>query len=435
MAQGLPRGLRATLRSFSVKALSLAVERACRMLVVVVSASILGEAAFGRFQFAATLTAFLAVGTDLGLGVWTTRALALGSTCGDRIVRLGLQLRILTMLPFVLAVTVASLLAGDGEVRLAIALLAVAALANTLIDQIGAVLRGYELFGDEARLNSARALTNVVVGLGSLALARSLAALCVALAVAGVAGVGYGLAILRRRGRLPTRLGSAEFEPVLAREALRESHRLWLAALLSMLYFKADTVFVRGYAGDAALGHYAAAYKVFEGAMFLPSVLLSVTFPQLARAHGDHLRQRTLELRIAAALFGMGLLVASGCFFGSVPIVSALYGPDFAPSVPSLRVLAFGLPLLYLNFGLTHFLIARDLGRLNLGFASAMLVSNTVLNFTLIPAGGGLGAAWATVLTEAALTLCCLSVFISKGVLVSARPLRRAEARTDRRAA
>jgi O-antigen/teichoic acid export membrane protein len=435
MAEARTRGLGAILRSFSIKALSLAVERACRMLLVVISAPILGEDAFGRFQFASTLTAFLAVGTDLGLGVWTTRTLARDPASGARVIRVGLQLRMLSTLPFAFAVALTLLLSGGGEVRVAIALLAVAALANTLIDQIGAVLRGYELFGDEARLNSARAITNVLVGLGSLAVARSLPALCLALAVAGVAGVGYGLAILHHRNRLPARLDPRAFERVLARQALGESVRLWLAALVSMLYFKADTLFVRAYGGDGALGLYAAAYKLFEGAMLVPGVLVSVTFPELARAHGDHGRQRKLELRIAAALFGLGVLVASGYFFAGAPIVAALYGPSFAQAVPSLRVLALGQPLLYLNLGLTHFLVARDLGRLNLAFACAMLVLNVALNFAFIPRGGGPGAALATVLTEAALTLCCLAALAPKSLPGSAQRPRRAEARTDRKAA
>ena len=60
------------------KAASVPIEKTVRFVVLVVLAGrALGDAAFGRYQFAATVTTILALGTDLGLGIWTTRALAL----------------------------------------------------------------------------------------------------------------------------------------------------------------------------------------------------------------------------------------------------------------------------------------------------------------------------------------------------------------------
>jgi O-antigen/teichoic acid export membrane protein len=76
-------------------------------------------------------------------------------------------------------------------------------------------------------------------------------------------------------------------------------------------------------------------------------------------------------------------------------------------AAPSLRVLALALPILFLNYGLTHFLIARDLERRNLLFAALMLVVNVSANFVLIPRFAGPGAACATLVTEVALTICC----------------------------
>ena len=86
------RGL-LVLRNLSLKAVSLGLERGCRLAVTVVAAPVLGEAAFGRFVFASTVTAVLALAADLGLGVWTTRALARTGADSQAIVRAGLVLR------------------------------------------------------------------------------------------------------------------------------------------------------------------------------------------------------------------------------------------------------------------------------------------------------------------------------------------------------
>jgi O-antigen/teichoic acid export membrane protein len=125
---------------------------------------------------------------------------------------------------------------------------------------------------------------------------------------------------------------------------------------------------------------------------------------------------------VAAVLLVLGLTVGAACYWGRAAIIALVFRAGFAAAVPSLQVLALGLPLLFLNYGLTHFLIARDLGRKNLVFSGAMLVLNVALNLVLIPRAGGPGAAWATVLTELGLTGCCLWTLRSGPAAVPASP-------------
>jgi O-antigen/teichoic acid export membrane protein len=437
----LGRELRDTLGNLGLKGLSLGLERACRLGVVIASARVLGETAFGRFVFASTVTALLALGTDLGLGVWTTRALARRPDDSVQVIRVGLALRGLASLPYGLAVAAVSMLVVQGEARDAIVLLGFAALINAFVDHFGAILRGYERFADEARLNGTRALLTVVAGIAALAVGRSLAAVCGGLAAASLGSCLYGLGTLVRlhpvRGR-SVRAGLVRLATVdraLAGSALAQSLPIWLAGLLSMLYFKVDTVFLRSLAGDAELGAYGAAFKLFEGAMILPCVVLAVTFPQLARAHEDPVVQRRLEWHVGMLLLGLGLSVGVVCLLVGGPLVRVVFGLGFGRAVASLRVLALGLPLLYLNYGLTHFLVARDMGRRNLWLAVTMLALNVALDVALIPRGSGPGAAWATVLTEAALTACCFGALWMGAARIPSLPSVPATTRTDQRAA
>ena len=432
------RDFRDTLRNVSLKGVSLGLERACRLLVTFAAARVLGEAAFGRFAYVSTATALLAVGSDLGLGVWTTRALARSREDGDRVVRVGLALRGLASFPYGLAVAGAAWLLFRGEERIAVVLLGVAALANAFVDHFGAILRGYERFGDEARLNASRAGFLGAAGFAALMFGRTITALCTGFAVSGLGSLVYGLTILGRlhplRGR-PLR-ADAQNERALARAALAQSLPVWFAGLVSLLYFKVDTFFVRSFSGNAELGAYAAAFKFFEGSMIVPAVLLAVAFPRLARAHiGDRDAQRLLELRLGLVLLALGLCAGASCFLGAAPLVRLGCGPAFGRAVFSLRVLAFGLPLLYLNFGLTHFLVARDLGQATLWLALMMLVLNVALDLALVPRGSGPGAALATVLSEVALTAGCVLCLTMKGSRAHRLPSTPEEPRRDRRAA
>jgi O-antigen/teichoic acid export membrane protein len=425
-------GQRGALSNLALKGASLGLERGCRFLVTVVAAPVLGQAAFGRFAFASTVTMLLALGTDLGLSLWTTRALARDRSQGTAVVRVGLTLRGLAAIPFSLAVTLVAILTGDRELRAAMLLLGAAALLNALVDQVGAILRGYERFADEARLNTARALATTVAGLAALSVDRSLAGLCAGLAVAAAASCVYALVLVVK---LHPSLPRTDLDRALARLALEQGFPIWIGGLISLLYFKVDTLFVRAMAGDAELGAYAAAYKFFEGAHLIPAVVMAVAFPRLARAHLDPSRRRGLERRIGAGLLGLGLGIGTGCLFAGPMLVGWIFGPSFERSVASLRVLAAGIPLLYLNLGLTHFLVARDRERVNTWLALMMLAVTVVLDVLLIPRHAGPGAALATVLTEVALTVSCLTVLTMRSAPAQAQPSVQATPRTDRTAA
>ena len=394
------------LKNLALKAASLGLERGCRLVVTVVAAPVLGEAAFGRFVFATTVTAVLALAADLGLGIWTTRALARGGADRPSIVRLGLTLRGFAAVPYGVVVAAVAVLAEGAETRVAVALLGVAAACNAFADHVGAILRGTERFADEARQNAARAALIAALGLGALAFGRSLASLCLAMAAASVGGLAYGLyGVLR----VYPRAVAATIDRTLARVALREATPIWVAGLLSLLYFKVDTLFVRSLSGDAELGAYGAAYKLFEGAMLLPAVVLAVAFPRLVRAHADQVSAaRSLERRIALTLLGIGLAVGAVFLLARGPLIETVFGATFRRSEDSLRVLAFGVPLVYVNFGLTHFLVARGRERVNTALAFMMLVAVVALDLTLIPSGSGPGAALATVLAEVLLGVGCL---------------------------
>ena len=426
--------------NLSLKGFSLGFERLARFVVVVASARVLGDTAFGSFVFASTVTALLALGTDLGLGVWTTRTLARDPSDGARIVRAGLVLRGLASIPYALVLAVITLATMRGEGRSAMALLGAAALVNALVDHLGAIMRGFERFRDEAQLNASRAVITAAAGLIALATARTLVALCAALAAASLGAAVHGLATIRRYFTPHASLHRPSTHGVgadggLARKALRESLPLWMASLLSVLYFRVDTLFLRAMAGDTELGAYGAAYKLFEGSMFVPSVLLAVTFPLLARAHQDLPVRQHLERHVATLLLVIGSLGAATCLIGGPWIIRVIFGAGFARSVASLRVLSVGIPLVFLNYGLTHFLVARDLGRVTTWLALMMLVLNVTLDLALIPGGKGPGAAWATVLSEVALTACCFVALRWTGSSDRPLPSVPGGAKRDRKAA
>ena len=86
-----------------------------------------------------------------------------------------------------------------------------------------------------------------------------------------------------------------------------------------------------------------------------------------------------------------------------------IYGESYAYAAPAFSILALALPLFFLNYALTHQVIAWDGQMAYLLIASLALAANIGANLVLVPTQGINGAAAATVLTEIVVTAGCLA--------------------------
>jgi O-antigen/teichoic acid export membrane protein len=408
--------LRAAAAGLFFKAVSSSLEKACRLLLVFVAAPILGAASFGAFQYASTVASLLTLFTEFGLGTWTTRALARDVKGGERIVAAGFRFRLVSVVPYVLLLGAFALAQAPGDSRRVCILLGVAALAGSFVDYIGAILRGYEDFRREAAANGLRGVLTVAGALGALHVLGSLIGFAAGLAAGATASAGLGFWLVRHHARLRPgdgREGSA-LDGTAPRVAIGEAIPMWLAGVLSTLYFRCDVVLVRYFRGDAEVGAYGAAYRVFEASTLLPSIIMAVAFPRLARAHltGSPHRGRWsgLEGRLVVLMASLGTIMGIVIYAGSDRFTGWVFGDGFARSAISLRVLALDVPVLFVNFALAPFLIARGREREYLVFAALLLVLNVGVNLMTVPRMGGPGAAWATLATDVARALGCIAV-------------------------
>lgn len=175
------------------------------------------------------------------------------------------------------------------------------------------------------------------------------------------------------------------------------------------IYNYIDVVMIAIFRPATEVGWYAASYRLYEGPVFVPAVLGSVFLPYLSRFSLDEMasfaRVAVTGLRtvtVAAALIATNVLFFAG------DLTELTFGPEFANSAISLRMLSVGLYFLFvLNF-LQNVFISMD-RQLELTYVAAGgLAANVVLNLVLIPMYGFLGAAFATVAIEilVCVTLC-----------------------------
>jgi O-antigen/teichoic acid export membrane protein len=392
-----------------LKLLSSPVEKVCRLAAFVVAAKALGPAAFGVLQFALTVVTVLALGTDLGLGIWTTRALAARRAQAGAIVGTSLLLRLGTFGPYLALVATAALTRADGSERAVLAILGGATVASTFADYVAAVLRGLEDFRRESALNVGRAMAASAGALIALTLAHTATSFALGWTAGSFAGAGLaGLLLLQRQPGAFARVRAAgRTSAPLLRAA--ELVPLWLVSVFSVLYFRCDVVLLRVLANDTQVGLYAAAYRVFEAWTLVPSAVIAVAFPRFARLHASDAKGG-LEVRSTLLLASLGAAAAALSVAGEHRLIPALFGRDFAAAGAAFHVLALALPLLFSNFALSTYLLASGRERAYLALSALLLVFNVGLNVVVIPRQGNVGAAWVTLATEAVRTAGCAAL-------------------------
>ncbi len=189
------------------------------------------------------------------------------------------------------------------------------------------------------------------------------------------------------------------------RATAQEGVMLGGVSLLGMIYFRVDSVMLGLLAGDLEVGRYNLAYRLIEGAILIPSVVMAATFPSLAKGH----QFPKLFRQIFLGLGGMGVLLTVAVVALAPLLLGLAYGHELQSQTQILRWLALSLLPIYWGHLATQGLVALDRQRYYLGLTLGAVCLNVGLNRWLIPLDGAEGAAIATLITEIIMTLSCFA--------------------------
>lgn len=166
-----------------------------------------------------------------------------------------------------------------------------------------------------------------------------------------------------------------------------------------MLLFRLDTMMIEWLRGPGEAGVYGAAVRVSEMAYFVPGILATLFLPRLLEARQNDAalyERRVVDYFSASAV--LALLVAAGLLILS-PWMSWAFGGEFARSSDMLRVHAWAFIPYAVGIARTQVLIVEDKLLENLPSVIIAVAVNAWLNLEWVPAHGGVGAAWATLVS------------------------------------
>ena len=182
---------------------------------------------------------------------------------------------------------------------------------------------------------------------------------------------------------------------------LRSSGFLVASGVLGHLTRTTDVVIIAFLLGENEVGIYSAAYRVCFLVMAIGLSLHSTYLPRLAQISRDDPRAMSqLANRAWEAGGSLAIPIVVGGWILAEPLLSHLFGPEYAAGQGAFRLLLLGTGFFFLHGILFHVMVAFDRTRPELTILGTAAGLNVVLNILLIPGLGIQGAALATVLAE-----------------------------------
>lgn len=198
-------------------------------------------------------------------------------------------------------------------------------------------------------------------------------------------------------------------------QMLKHSFPLAVSAILVLIYFKMDTIFLSVIKGSEAVGIYTLSYKIMENLIFFPSMIVGLTMPLMSRAimedrkQFESIVQRTLNFLLIAIV-----PITLGIFATSTKIILLLSKSEFNDSIPVLNILTVALAFIFLGALFSNVLIAIKEQKSLAYIYGCGAVFNVASNLFFIPHYSYFGAAFTTFATEFLVTSLMIWVIYKK---------------------
>jgi O-antigen/teichoic acid export membrane protein len=392
-----------------VQVVAVVVSYVATLAFYVVLARELGEDGFGDFNFAlsiALLVSIAALGTDYAI----MQEVARDRERVHHVFWNSVAIRTsIAVFGVALAVGFTAARGYSVEIIAATAILAVSSAINVLAQAIQAALRGVE---DMAPIAASWVIGRFfIAAVGSVAvwLGAGLTDIALVYVAGSLIGLVYCAMVLVRRHVTP-RLAISWTR---SRSLIGKGIPLAIGNLLVLVLSRIDVVILSGLKGNAAVGIYGAAYRLFESSAFFSTIFGLSAYPALSRLTADTrptIGQAYEKGSKALVLFLLPAGVALVLF--ADPVIAVLYGSEYADSASVLSLLAIAIPLWALLV-FTMFVLAAGQRQRAISWALALGVATNIgLNFALIPPYSADGAAAAMTISLAITDVILIAVAV-----------------------
>jgi PST family polysaccharide transporter len=189
---------------------------------------------------------------------------------------------------------------------------------------------------------------------------------------------------------------------VRCRHLLGDSWPVILSGLSIAIYMKIDQIMLGDLAGNGAVGIYTSATKLTEIWYMIPMIVVSSVFPSIVQSkeQDEQLYQRRIT-RLFSLMAAISLLIAVPMSLCSNWVVVTMYGTAYQAAGPVLAIHIWASLFVFYGVAQGPWDLTENLTRLAMVRIVMGATVNILLNLWLIPVYGALGAAVATVVSQA----------------------------------
>jgi O-antigen/teichoic acid export membrane protein len=391
-------------KNIVLKFLSEALIRSLAFLFVIVTARYLGDLDYGRYSLAYFFAGILTLFSDLGLNTVLIRDVSRDPGLLKRYAGNILFIKILFSLTFLfLGPGLLFILGYSRDLILMIFLSMIYMQGIHLLDFFVALTNSLEKMEYELLIKGVYKSLVVAVPIFFLWRGYGLWGLLLSLVAAyGISCFLSGWIIWKKITPLNLRR-----EMILWKQLLRSAWPIGLSSLFMTVYARIDMVMLSLFGvSSAEIGWYAVPVKIVEMFSLFPLLIMAGLFPifSVLTLEDRETLKRTYQKALSyLTILSIPLVLTT--FFLSDPGVVFFFGPAFTHSVPSLKILIFTLPFIFLNYVLINTLIALNQEKMITWGSGLAILFNVGLNMIALPKYGYLGASWTTVATEMLLSI------------------------------
>ena len=165
---------------------------------------------------------------------------------------------------------------------------------------------------------------------------------------------------------------------------------------------KIDQIMLGQMKGDIEVGIYSAAVRVSELWYFIPTAIVSSVSPSIYAAKEKSERHYYKRIgQLLRLLTYISLAIAIPMTFLSKNVILIMFREEYIEAAKILAVHIWASLFVFMGVATLPWFIAEGLNHVSLGKTLLGAVMNVILNFLLIPEYGGLGAAIATISSQA----------------------------------
>jgi O-antigen/teichoic acid export membrane protein len=378
--------------------------RSLSFLFIIVIARYLGDRDFGHYSLAYFFAGLLTVFSDFGLNTVLIRDVSRDHRLLGRYVGNIFFLKILFSLALlILSPGVLYLLGYSRELVCMILLSQLYLQGNHFLDFFIAITNGLEKMEYELLMKGLYKVLVVAIPIFFLWMGVGLWGLLIALVGAyGISCLVCGVIVWKRFTPLVLR-----YEKDFWKQLLRSAWPIGISGLFMTVYVKIDLVMLSLFGvSPSEIGWYSIPVKIVEIFSLFPMLVMAGLFPifsVLTSEDRQVLKQNYQRALIYLAIISIPLALAT--HFSSDSWLVFFFGPSFANSVPSLKILIWVVPFIFLNYVLINTLIALNQERMITWGSGLAVVFNIGINCLVLPLYGYLGASWTTVITEVLLSM------------------------------